>query len=655
MTPRSSRYHHDDPNDYNDDYDDGRPIQAGRIAFAWRAGYKAPTMSNGANTYDAIVIGSGFGGTMAAQAMMDGGMRVLMIERGDWVPRSPASWGDEGSMELTPHYSKESPLHMVAGGYNDVTGACYCVGGPSVFYGCVSYRFRPDDFYPPTDIVADSGARWPLDYQQLEPYYSRAEALLDVSGDDGADPTRPPRSAPYPQPAPPLAPISQRIANAARELGLSPFPLPLAINFREHAAKLAETGGARSGCQRCRTCDTYACAIGAKNDLATAVLPSLMARGLTLRTGTAVRHIEVERGRARAVHCVERSGDGLTDVSYRADVIVVAAGTLATPHLLLASGLAEHSPAPAAVGRYLMRHCNAMVFGVFHGEADPEHVFHKQLAINDYYFGDAQDIGAGYDDDLDGDGPDGDGLDGTVLRGKGRGPLTKLGGIQQVMTPPASLVRARAPRGLRTIAGSMVQHLTGLLVIAEDQPQIDNGVSIDASSRDAIGLPKLLVEHRYTSRDQLACNMLIRRAKRILRQAGALFFHTHHIKTFSHAVGTVRMGDDASTAPLDRWGRFRGVDNLFVSDGSALPTSAGVNPSLTIAANALRIGGYIAGGYGARGRGARDRTGAEFTEPTAPKDSIESVDPGAFTMSRDGETQASGGAAPRASNIGGRI
>jgi choline dehydrogenase-like flavoprotein len=156
-----------------------------------------------------------------------------------------------------------------------------------------------------------------------------------------------------------------------------------------------------------------------------------------------------------------------------------------------------------------------------------------------------------------------------------------------MMPPPVALVRAHLPRPLRALA-AFTEHLTGLLCIAEDQPQAANGCSVDWSVRDAYGLPQLVIDHRYSPRDREASNALVHRAKRLLDHTGAVMSYTHRVKTFSHALGTLRMGTDPETSPLDEVCRFRNVTNLWITDGSALPMSAGVNPSLTIAANALR-------------------------------------------------------------------
>ena len=511
--------------------------------------------------WDAIVVGSGFGGAMVAHRLLAAGARVAMIERGDWVGRGPEAWRPEASLELTPHYDREIPYRCVAGGYKQQIAGYACVGGPSVFYGCTSFRFRERDFAGDPDIVGDSGAAFPFDYDELEPYYDEAEALLQIAGDDAGDPTAPRRRTPYPQAPSPLAPISERLAAAARARGLSPFRLPLAIN---HAS--GHAGAGRTPCQACRTCDTFACAIEAKNDVATMMIRPAIARGLELLPRTVVTGLVRDGRRITGVDVVDREGGKARRLV--ADTVVLAAGALGTPHVLLASGLDEVSPARAAVGRYLIRHANAMVFGFYPRRPDPERVFHKQLAINDWYFG---------------------------APGKDTEGMTKLGGVQQVMTPPRELVKAHLPWGVRGPIGAFTEQLTGLLCIAEDQPRVTNGVTVDRERKDRFGLPQLVIETRYSERDRRAVKALIRRAKQLLRGSGAWFFHTHHIKTFSHVLGTVRMGRDGATAPVDPAGRYRGLDNLWIADGSVLPLSAGVNPSLTIAATALRTADFVTG------------------------------------------------------------
>src|SRR5262249_44389372 len=145
-----------------------------------------PTVDDG---YDAVIVGSGFGGAMAAHYLVRAGLRVAMVERGDWVARSPVNWSQESVGTRTPYYSKETPYRVLAGGERDLMGAFYCVGGPSVFYGGVSLRFRAQDFEPAPEIVAGSGAEWPYRYSELERWYGAAEEIIGVAGELGADPT----------------------------------------------------------------------------------------------------------------------------------------------------------------------------------------------------------------------------------------------------------------------------------------------------------------------------------------------------------------------------------------------------------------------------------------------------------------------------------
>src|SRR5688500_2454996 len=332
----------------------------------------------GTSEYDAIVIGSGFGGVMAALPLVHAGRRVLMIERGDWVARGPHNWTAEGVGLRTPHYSVETPYRITSGRRHYVGGSFSCVGGASVFYGGASIRFREQDFAADPEIVGDSGAEWPLRYADIEPFYSRAERILHVAGAASGDATEPYHSEPYPQAPGPISHVSRRIEHAARRLGFSPSRLPLAINYTE---------GARRACSACGTCDGYACAIEAKNDLASSVLPDLVRRGLEVRANTVVVRLVAEGGSITEVECVDRHT--LEQSRARATDVLLAGGALATPPLLLASELPRLNPGGHTVGRYLLRHRNGVVLGVFAGRPNARREFDKQLAINDFYFGHA--------------------------------------------------------------------------------------------------------------------------------------------------------------------------------------------------------------------------------------------------------------------------
>ncbi|HET8653934.1 MAG TPA: GMC family oxidoreductase [Longimicrobiaceae bacterium] len=510
-----------------------------------------------ATAYDTLIVGSGFGGVLCAHALVSAGQRVLMIERGGWLERSGAVDPLWDFFQLGPAFDTRAPHRVEHDGRTASEGVLSCVGGASIVYGGVSFRLRAEDFEARPEIVEGSGASWPIGYADLEPFYTRAEGLLNVAGEAGRDPTEPARSAPYPRPPGPPAPISVRIADAARRLGLHPFRIPTALD---------------ESCVECTSCDGYASA-----GLGRLLREPPLASGLELRTHTAVTRLNAAGGRVTGVECVDRR-DGARS-SIAADRVVVAAGALATPQLLLASGLDRLNPGGRVVGRYLMRHCNAFVYGVFPGLPEPGR-HHKEMAVNDFYR-----VSGG---------------DGTVRT---------LGNIQQVMHPQLGGILRRPARSLRRagLAGRttaralarglapIARRMTGLQVIAEDEPQASNRVEIQTGPADPDGLPRLRIVHDYTRRDLAARAELIRHARSILREAGALpWIYEYPVSTFSHAVGTVRMGADPRTSALDEHCRFRGVEGLFVVDGSFMPTSGGVNPSLTIAANALRVGEAMA-------------------------------------------------------------
>jgi len=507
--------------------------------------------------FDAVIVGSGFGGAMTARTLVEAGWSVLLVERGGWVERGPKAVRPENFAILSPHYARDAG-YLVRDGASPLqhpAGAVFCVGGPSVFYGGVSLRFREHDFLPAPEIAGSSGAEWPIGYADLEPFYSMAERIIGVAGATGHDRTEPYHGSGYLAEPAALSPLSERIAAAALDLGLQPFRLPMAIH--------ADGDVQRSGCVRCGTCDGFACAIGAKNDLATRVIAPMLRAGLSLLPHTAVTRLVARQGRIEAVECLDLTT--LRRFMVRGRQVILAAGALATPHLLLASGLDRANPAGRVVGRYLTRHINSAVFGLLPRPVARDR-FVKQLGIHDYYRGD-------------------------IGRDVPPGPL---GGIQSLATPPLTVVRTQVPAPVGWIAGMLLDRTAGLLTIAEDQPRQENGVALDLNRTDGAGLPGLVITHCYSPRDLAADRALRRRTRRILRGAGAMAFYHHAIRTFSHALGTVRMGNDERTAPLDGFGRFRGIENLTIADGSALPSSAAVNPSLTIAANALRIAAHLA-------------------------------------------------------------
>jgi choline dehydrogenase-like flavoprotein len=491
-------------------------------------------------SFDVAIVGSGFGGSATALACVRAGLRTVVVERGGWAARDDDDWSARRIL-LDHRYRDEAGFESVLYGEDRtrVEHANAVVGGNSIFYGGAALRLRETDF-----------SRWPITYDELSPYYDEAEAILGVHGAEGADPFEPPRGGPYPhRPIDYTAP-AQRIVRASESLGYRPFPLPLAINFTDEREPL---------CIRCTTCDGFPCKLEAKNDAARTFLRLGMAEGLTLLANTRVHEILLSGDRATGLVCVDRSS--LDRVELTADTIVVAAGAIESPSLLTRSGLGSHP----AIGRYLMRHCNAIVSCLFPFQTNPDRTFHKQVCVADFY-----------EDFRDRDG-------------------TAVGVIQDIYTPTPEVMKHHAPKWGKWVIDLTHRHLQNLLCVAEDEPRAENAVEL-TNRPGADGMPAIRVTHDYTPADYARNRLLTDRAAAILKAAGGHLAYRHRLDTFSHALGTVRMSDSAEEGPIDRSGRLRAANNVYVTDGSVFPTSAGLNPSLTIAANALRVGEGIARG-----------------------------------------------------------
>ena len=492
-------------------------------------------MSTSSRHYDAVVVGSGFGGAMTAYRLARAGARTALIERGGWVRRDETDW-DARSILLEKRYKSDSPIQVSL--YGESRAPEFpneTVGGMSVFYGGASLRLREKDF-----------ERWPISYEDLAPFYDEAETLLGVHGSAGADPFEPPRSKPYPfDPIPPTGPAT-RILEAALALGHRPFPIPLAINFSEDSRPL---------CILCTTCDGYPCRIEAKNDLTTTVLKRAQDAGLEILANSIVTRFQWSGSTVQKLTCVDKSSGG--DVSITADTFVLSAGALHSPAILLRSGIT-----PPFVGRCLMRHYNVIVTCVFPFQTNPERTFHKQTCLTDFYEDLRSETG------------------------------TAVGVIQDIYTPDPVVMKAHAPVWGKWVIGLAHRYMQNLLCVAEDDPREENTVTLTEET-DRYGLEIAKVTHDYTSDDRKRSDILAKEAKNILEEAGGKFPYRYRIDTFSHGMGSVRMGDSEQDSAIDTNCLLHGMDNRYVSDGSFMPTSGGVNPSLTIAANGLRVGDHL--------------------------------------------------------------
>jgi choline dehydrogenase-like flavoprotein len=492
-------------------------------------------MSTRSRHYDAVVVGSGFGGATTAYKLARAGARTLLIERGGWVERDDADW-DAGQILLRKRYMSETPVNVsLYGGDRPQEYLNESVGGMSVFYGGASLRLRENDF-----------ERWPIGYTNLSAYYDEAEVLLNVHGSSGDDPYEPARSSAYPAKPVSLTAPAERIHEAARSLGHRPFQIPLAINFSDQT---------RPTCILCTTCDGYPCRIEAKNDLTTTVLQDAQAAGLEIVANCVATSYRWRGEKVEAIGCVDRiSGE---TVEYTADTFVLSAGAINSPAILLRSGL--DGP---FVGRYLMRHCNVIITCVFPYQTNPDRTFHKQTCLTDFYEQQRTETGAA------------------------------VGVIQDIYTPDPVVMKAHAPWWGKSVIGLTHRYMQNLLCVAEDEPQEQNRVTL-SQELDAYDQQIAHISHDYTEADKARSNILAQGAKAILQEAGGRFPYRYLIDTFSHGVGSVRMGSSQDESALDTNCRLRSMDNLYVVDGCFMPTSGGVNPSLTIAANGLRVGDHL--------------------------------------------------------------
>jgi choline dehydrogenase-like flavoprotein len=493
----------------------------------------------GALSADIVVIGSGMGGGTVAHALAQRGADVLVLERGERIPREPENWSPH-AVFVERRY-KPAERWLDGGGRPFAPGVHYVVGGSTKVYGASLPRLREQDFGALEHREGTSPA-WPFSYADVEPYYAEAEHMYRVHGEFGDDPTAPPRSGPFPFPAVEHEPYIAELADRLRAQGVHPAATSMGIDLRP--------GGA---CVRSPTCDGFPCMRGAKSDAETCgVDPALATGNARLETGVRVRRIVTDGGGRRVQRLMAEGRDGAVDV--RGGKFVLAAGAVNSAALLLASADEKHPDGLAngsgQVGRNFMMHNNAHIVAV---DLDRRNdvVFQKTLGVNDFYL---------------------DGGDGFPL-----GSLQLIGKVQGVM------MKTAAPRGVPlALLDQVAKRSVEWLVMAEDLPSPENRVIVDSAGR---------ITTARTARGMSTHARLLKRAKQILRDAGYDAILTQHfdISMNSHQCGTVVAGRDPATSVLDPWCRAHELENLWVVDGGFFPSSAATNPALTIAAQALRV------------------------------------------------------------------
>jgi choline dehydrogenase-like flavoprotein len=506
------------------------------------------------DSYDVIIIGSGAGGGTLAYRLADTGLRVLLLERGGYLPREKANW-DTKAVFIDNRY-KTTEAWLDGRGKPFHPGTHYNVGGNTKLYGAALLRLRERDFEDLQHFDGLSPA-WPIRYADLADYYTEAEYLYAVHGERGVDPTEPPCAVPYPYPAVPHEPRIQQLHDDWQKLGLRPFHVPLGV-------RLDPRRGHHSPCIRCNTCDGFPCLLDAKSDAQVTCVDPARSRGVTLLTNALVQRLETDPS-GRAVTGVVVEHEGATQ-KLRADIVVVACGAVNSAALLLRSANDRHPHGLAnksgVVGRHYMCHNNSAVLAISR-HPNPT-VFQKTIALNDFYFG----------------------ADDSAF---------PLGHISMVGKSDRLLLESGAPKfapGL--VLEKMASHAIDFWLTSEDLPRRDNRVTLTPDGQ---------IQLTYSPNNTEAHDRLLRKLKAMMAKI-ACEDHTFLDATLylgkkiplagvAHQCGTVRFGTDPTNTALDVNCKAHDVDNLYVVDSSFFPSSAAVNPALTIMANALRVGDHL--------------------------------------------------------------
>jgi choline dehydrogenase-like flavoprotein len=512
--------------------------------------------------FDIIVIGSGPGGAALAQRLAPSGKRILMLERGDWLKRSPDNWNPQKVFVGNTYQADETWYDKRGTAFKP--GLHYFVGGNSKVYGAALFRLRERDFYALKHADGVS-PEWPLKYDVFAPYYDEAEALFHVHGAAGEDPTEPPRKGPYPYPPVTHEPRMRQLADTFSRHGLHPFHMPLAIRLDERDGRVMRD----SPCIRCDAFDGYPCLTNGKADAEViCVNPVLRAHpNVTLLTGAHVTRLDTNAS-GRVVDAVQVERDGARE-TYSADLVVVACGALSSALLLLRSANDKHPHGLAngsdQVGRNYIRHNQSVLMAVAKEPNDT--VFQKTVGVSDFYFG---------ADDWQ----------------------FPMGLIQMTGKSHADTVRGESlPAWLEWLPEKpfeyLARHALDFWLSSEDLPRPENRIRYDGG--------RVVVEQ--TDNNMEAHRRLRAKLEALLEPMGA---HPHLLERklylgkdipiggTAHQAGTARFGSDPRTSVLNLDCKAHELDNLYVVDASFFPSIGAVNPTLTIIANALRVADRIA-------------------------------------------------------------
>ncbi|PZQ48355.1 MAG: GMC family oxidoreductase [Rhodovulum sulfidophilum] len=483
-------------------------------------------------TPDIVIIGSGIGGATIAAALAPSGRRIVILERGARLAdcaeaRDPAAIFGRGHFRPVEEWATPEGEAFNPGNY-------YYVGGNSKLYGAVLIRYRAEDFQPLRHLGGTTPG-WPIAYEDLEPWYQRAEELFRVRGDASEDPTEPRHSGAYPFPPVPDEPSIAATREALRRAGVRPSSLPLGVDIESWLKRGATPW------------DAFPDTTGAKCDAESVGIAAALAHpNVTLETGARVTRLEADaEGRVTGV-LYEQGG---AEKRLAPGLVILSAGAVNSAVLLLRSGLANRSD---QVGRNFMNHNSSAVLAINPFRRNTA-VYQKTLMVNDFY--------------LTG------GVDGTPL-----GNIQLLGKISGPILAAAAGLPA-------PVAGWIAGHAVDFYAMSEDLP--------DPASRVTLSGDRIVLDWRRSNWETHLA--LVAKLRSVLRRAGfsVVLAKPFDRRTPSHQCGTAKMGADPATSVVDPFCRAHDHPNLFVVDASFLPTSAAVNPALTIAAQALRTGDHI--------------------------------------------------------------
>ena len=510
------------------------------------------------DSYDVIIIGTGAGGGTLARHLAPSGKRILLLERGDWLPREPSNWLAQDVFVDNRYVSEDTWFD--ANGNPFQPQIHYFVGGATKLYGAALYRLRQEDFGELTHHDGVSPA-WPISYEDIEPYYSMAEELYEVHGEHGQDPTEPYASAPYPFPAVSHEPRIQQLSDDLEAAGYHPFHAPCGIRLNEQNMPY-------SACVRCQNCDGFPCAVHGKSDAdVLGVRPALEHPNVTLLTNAQALKLETnDTGTAISKVVAERNG---VVEQFAGDLVILACGAANTAKLLLVSATDEHpkglANASDQVGRNYMFHNSAAVLALSKDE-NPT-IFQKTLGLNDFYF-----AGNGHDH--------------------------PLGNIQMVGKSQAPMFHGEKPGETKLAPHwsleQIAKHAIDFWLSTEDLPRPENRISVDRDGKLTLA---------YTATNDTPKQELYKQLHSMLgklhMEPGNLFHRFAYMKNeipvagVAHQAGTCRMGADPETSVLNAECRAHELDNLYVVDTSVFPSIGAVNPALTAMANSLRVGDHL--------------------------------------------------------------